>query len=80
MTQSDAQAARGSPRASGSMEQIVGKAKDKEKGQKKKEKEPETDAAVCEKFGLPAGEVFIKSTREIFSNLRNLTNVRNDSH
>lgn len=62
------------------MEQIVGKAKDKEKGQKKKEKEPETDAAVCEKFGLPAGEVFIKSTREIVSNLRNLTNVRNDSH
>jgi CRP-like cAMP-binding protein len=62
LTQSDAQAARGSPRASGSMEQIVGKAKDKEKGQKKKEKEPETDAAVCEKFGLPAGEVFIKTT------------------
>ncbi len=63
----DAQAAqtRGSPRASGSMEQIVGKAKDKEKGQKKKEKEPETDAAICEKFGLGAGEVFIKSTCNI---------------
>jgi len=62
---SDGQVARAPTRTSGSMEQLVSKAKDKEK--KKKEKEPETDVAICEKFGLPAGEVFIKSKSSLIA-------------